>query len=203
MEFKVGDRYRWLRNDGRYWLRDDVYEVNSVDNHDIRMSTKDPYETYNIDISLINNLDFWQKVESLENNPTRKGLEKIMETKVKFQIGDIVEYGGVEGTITEINKKCTYPIFSMFGDPKTVYTFTMDGKFDVGHTKPLLSFVRRPKKKVKKTFYSLLTECSEVCVSSMSLGYIFNKEEICREYYQVLIDSEKTRVVSFEIEVEE
>ena len=71
----------------------------------------------------------------------------------EFQVGDICEFGGVEGVVTEVLKapEHEYPvIWKTFCDEHEA-GFTLDGNFCSWHTKPLLNFIRRPKKKVKKT----------------------------------------------------
>lgn len=70
----------------------------------------------------------------------------------QFQVGDIVSFGGCEGTVTEINTvdpSYPYPIRCNF--LVSEMTFMLDGKVSLWHTEPLLKFIRRPKKKVKKT----------------------------------------------------
>ena len=72
---------------------------------------------------------------------------------VEFQVGDICEFGGVEGVVTEVLKapEHEYPVtWKTFCDEHEA-GFTLDGNFCSWHTKPLLNFIRRPKKKVKKT----------------------------------------------------
>ena len=71
----------------------------------------------------------------------------------EFQVGDICEFGGVEGVISEVRDVAQhkYPVFwKPFCDNPGV-RFTLDGKLYKWHTKPLLNLIRRPKKKVKKT----------------------------------------------------
>ena len=70
----------------------------------------------------------------------------------EFKVGDICEFGGVEGVIGEVRDVAgfRYPVIwkSICGNGTC---FTLDGRQYKWHTKPLLNFIRRPKKKVKKT----------------------------------------------------
>lgn len=69
----------------------------------------------------------------------------------EFQVGDICEFGGVEGVIVMIRVGCSFPIHWVPNAGGPTCSFTVDGRYQTWHTKPLLNFIRRPKKKVKKT----------------------------------------------------
>jgi hypothetical protein len=72
---------------------------------------------------------------------------------IEFQVGDVVSYGGLIGKISEIRKESEYPIlvnFDPIDDNTMIDTFTLDGRYKYYHTEPLLKFVSRRKKKVKK-----------------------------------------------------
>ena len=63
---------------------------------------------------------------------------------MKFKVGDIVEFGGLEGVVVfnkNINRE--YPIRVKFEEYKYEH-FTEDGRFYKDHTKPLLNLVERP-----------------------------------------------------------
>ena len=68
---------------------------------------------------------------------------------IEFQVGDICEFGGVEGVVEGVREeaRCKYPVLwgSICGNHKG--SFTLNGKLHDWHTKPLLNFIRRPKKK--------------------------------------------------------
>jgi len=71
-------------------------------------------------------------------------------SNVDFRVGDIVSFGGVEGVVCERDCQEPYVIACSFKD-KMELDFTIDGRFGVEHTEPLLKLVSRPKKMVKKT----------------------------------------------------
>lgn len=72
---------------------------------------------------------------------------------MEFQVGDVVEYGGISGVIVRVDDRVkTYPVSVDFGTDSIFRDdFTMDGKAYIWHTIPLLKLVSRPKKKVTKT----------------------------------------------------
>lgn len=63
---------------------------------------------------------------------------------MEFQVGDIVEFGGEEGVISRIQNNEEYCIY--VDTISNNHEFTIDGKYFINHTKPLLNFVSRPKK---------------------------------------------------------
>jgi hypothetical protein len=67
-----------------------------------------------------------------------------------FQLGDIVSFGGLEGVVDGIGTIHTdeYPVSVDFNGDADY--FTLDGKYHISHTEPLLKLISRPKKKVKK-----------------------------------------------------
>ena len=72
----------------------------------------------------------------------------------EFQVGDIVEFGGLEGKVKKIlDSTLKYPVNVVFKDESfrdDSWYFTLDGKLDERHFKPLLKLVSRPKKKEKR-----------------------------------------------------
>jgi hypothetical protein len=68
-----------------------------------------------------------------------------------FQVGDIVEFGGIRGVVF-INTMSKYPVSVVF-DSEDLYAedFTIDGRLYEEHISPLLVLIERPKKKIKKT----------------------------------------------------
>ncbi len=70
----------------------------------------------------------------------------------KFQVGDIVEYVGIRGKVLTVEGTLQYPLGVTFTNNKEV-SFTRDGKERDWHSYPLLSFISRPKKKIKKTVW--------------------------------------------------
>lgn len=68
----------------------------------------------------------------------------------EFQSGDVVEFGGLIGTVYNSElPETSYPLSVKFED-ESVQLFTKDGKWRDVHTKPLLNLVSRPKKKEKR-----------------------------------------------------
>src|SRR5690554_862777 len=67
----------------------------------------------------------------------------------EFQLGDIVEFGGLEGKVDSISRSVEYPIRVILENGEWDY-FTTDGRLHTYHTKPLLNLVSRPKKKEKR-----------------------------------------------------
>ena len=85
--------------------------------------------------------------------PMNKSKEKPME----FQVGDIVDWHGAEGTvesITHLDPHCVRVHF----DYGATSIFTIDGRYHEKHTSPSITLKSRPKKKVVvgKWRYSLL-----------------------------------------------
>lgn len=80
----------------------------------------------------------------------------------EFQVGDIVEFGGVEGIVTEVNKQYKYPVWVKFSESEGGTSFTLDGRYCTNHTKPLLNLVSRKEKRVVKSevYYSPSMDCS-------------------------------------------
>lgn len=72
--------------------------------------------------------------------------EVVKSDLFQFQVGDIVEFGGVEGEVVLFDGK------HIKVELKTDegYYFTSDGRLSTRHLKPLLNLVRRPKKKEKR-----------------------------------------------------
>jgi hypothetical protein len=61
-----------------------------------------------------------------------------------FKIGDVVEFGGEEGAVSDIHtskNNSYFPIEVKFKSFSTL--FTAKGHYLIGHTKPLLNFVSR------------------------------------------------------------
>jgi hypothetical protein len=70
----------------------------------------------------------------------------------EFKVGDVVSFGGVEGVIEKIFDNDHYPIRVFFKDGGYA-RFNSDGYYLYWHKEPLLKFVSRPKKKVKKDIW--------------------------------------------------
>lgn len=65
----------------------------------------------------------------------------------EFKVGDIVEFGGLEGEVAKMfDLQCEYPVKVKLSSGEDVY-FTIDGKLNSSHTKPLLKKVKETKKK--------------------------------------------------------
>jgi hypothetical protein len=110
---------------------------------------------------------------------------------MEFKTGDIVEFGGVLGRVVSSDYNNVYPIWVDFNDYHT--SFTLDGRYKLEHTKPLLVLIERPKKKVKKTIWFNIyknkshdfttswshdSEQSALCCAEGSGGYL---KTICTE----------------------
>lgn len=70
----------------------------------------------------------------------------------QFQVGDIVEAFGVTGKVTNLLPTSEFPVEVSFELPfgKRYEAFTSDGKLYDWHQEPVLKFISRPKKKVRK-----------------------------------------------------
>lgn len=73
-----------------------------------------------------------------------------------FQIGDIVEWCGVEGVVRLLDASPTYPLKVEFQDTHKI-SFTPDGRFFIWHIKPSLVLVsgKRKVKKIKKVWLNM------------------------------------------------
>ena len=189
MEFKVGDKYKFLFVDTDCWLEGHTYEITSILRDGIvQMSTET--KNFNGTAYSIDCPGIWQKVESLEN------ITK--ETEMNFQVGDIVSFGGDIGNIISTTNISVIgkPIKVVFKD--AIEYFTLDGKYAIYHIEPLLKLIERPKKKVKKTFYTMIFKSSGQ-IPPYSAGFLFETEVECREYNNRSVYP----IVPIEIEVEE
>lgn len=73
--------------------------------------------------------------------------------KEEFQVGDIVEWCGVQGKVDSIIMEDDYSLCVLFGEDNDFAYFTLDGKYIHWHKTPSLKLISRPKKKVKKTYW--------------------------------------------------
>lgn len=68
-----------------------------------------------------------------------------------FQIGDIVEWGGVRGEVWDKNSDLYFPVLVSFDNGnKWGYRFTQDGRCQNWHTQPSLKLIERPQKEEVK-----------------------------------------------------
>lgn len=67
---------------------------------------------------------------------------------MKFKVGDRVSFGGIRGTVKEVNSLVNYPVTVRF-DNGMNQDFTLDGRFLVEHTKPLLKKLKSKSQKFK------------------------------------------------------
>lgn len=72
---------------------------------------------------------------------------------MEFKAGDIVEFGGLEGVVKSVGQYGAYPVNVIFrGVPNDDEAdFTLDGRYIIQQTRPVLHLVSRPKKKITKT----------------------------------------------------
>ncbi len=73
---------------------------------------------------------------------------------MKYQIGDVVSFGGDIGIVTTLYPTDDCPLRVCFKESDMVEYFTLDGRYSLKHTEPLLKFISRPIKKVKRVFYT-------------------------------------------------
>lgn len=114
----------------------------------------------------------------------------------EFEVNDIVSFGGAEGVVEEITGSGNYPVFCKF--KFGVAVFTLDGKYSVDHTEPLLKLVRKAKKP-KRVLYQWVCKFDG---DWYSLSYFYETEEALRNY----IDDRKCPVKRLDytrIEVDE
>lgn len=73
------------------------------------------------------------------------------EKKFEFQVDDIVEWGGIQGKVLEIEPGyLEYPLGVLFEKDMSIIFFTKDGRYKISHEKPSITLIKRPKQKVKK-----------------------------------------------------
>ena len=127
--FKKGDKVRCINTTGYGSItKDRVYEV-------IKCSSTIVWVCNDID-------DIFGYLKDL--------FELVNESNTfEFQVGDIVEFGGLEGKVDSIKESMIYPIQVTFENGSLVH-FLTDGRLLTSHTKPLLNLVSRPKKKEKR-----------------------------------------------------
>lgn len=119
---------------------------------------------------------------------------------MEFKIGDIVDWNGEEGQVIYIaDASHTYPIRVSFG--YDIIEFTMSGYVRIGQSKNPLTLKERPKKKVNKTFYSMITPClGSPGSAKYSLGFLFDSEADCRAYFGV--DYNTYTILQIQMEVD-
>lgn len=72
--------------------------------------------------------------------------EVVKSDLFQFQVGDIVEFGGVEGKVVLCDNS-NIEVELKAGEKSY---FTSDGRYSISNLKPLLNLVSRPKKKEKR-----------------------------------------------------
>ena len=82
----------------------------------------------------------------------------------EFQVGDIVEFGGLEGVVNVIasGDMLNYPLECSFEKGLAFYCFTIDGRSHKKHTKPLLNFIRRKEEKIELSAEEIVDAIREV-----------------------------------------
>lgn len=89
---------------------------------------------------------FYANGDSMDDDYSVKHLEETFE----FQVGDIVEFGGIEGVIVSLSNNSPYPLeVTLEGVEDPFEEFTLDGRMFTYHKKPLLNLVKRPVKKLE------------------------------------------------------
>lgn len=107
---------------------------------------------------------------------------KLKESPVEFQVGDIVEYGGAEGVVTDVSEsEKEFPVLVNFNN--FFRSFTKEGMFEVFHTEPLLKLVSRPKKKEKRLVKTTVQY-------SPSLGRVLKDSEGSNDSISVELEKE-------------
>jgi hypothetical protein len=79
-----------------------------------------------------------------------------IKDRLGFQVGDEVEAFGCNGTVRYIESdptQCRPVLVCMDAEVAGWSRFTMDGKSEKWHKTPSLKLIKRPKKKVKKSFW--------------------------------------------------
>lgn len=74
-----------------------------------------------------------------------------MNKKTTFQIGDIVEWCGVSGSVVDTDYSEEYPVRANFKEDEIDSFFTLDGRLWDWHTEPSLRLIE--KKKEKKRYW--------------------------------------------------
>lgn len=105
---------------------------------------------------LFNDGDAWRynsigQFRGEEDSPN-KTLKVIVEKiNFEFKVGDIVEFGGLEGVVNVVSSGETinYPLECSFEKGLDFYCFTIDGRSHKKHTKPLLNFISRKEEKIE------------------------------------------------------
>ena len=86
------------------------------------------------------------KISLLKLIKRPKILENKMNKEIKFKVGDIVEFGGMRGVVSNVTEDDFYPTKCDF-ETGTSSTFTCDGKLAHFHKEPLLKLIERPQEK--------------------------------------------------------
>lgn len=161
-KFKVGDKVRAV----------DVYRTCGVTKGDV-------YEVLNVYGNSI------QIIDNYRNDVYYSDYRfELVQEPFHFQVGDIVEFGGLEGEVTKIYRSDIYPLQVTLSSGREY--FTLDGKWRKSHTKPLLNLVSRPKKKEKRIVKTKVKY-------SPSTGLVFSED------YQ---DPQPSDIIEVELEKE-
>lgn len=116
------------------------------------------------------------------------------ENKTVFEVGDIVEWCGVKGTIKSIDnlEDPTHLVIVKFTNGLFEW-FTIEGKIRDWHLEPSLKLIEKAKRKVKKKFWFYIGE-SDINNLRVSPGTLYiNKPK----------EQNNCQLVELELEVEE
>lgn len=105
---------------------------------------------------------------------------------MKFKVRDKVSWMGLIGEVistTFYGRDSSYPVRVRF-DTHDVFDkmFTPDGHYYSCHTEPSLKLIERPKKKVKKTFYTGAYQSGTLTGYSVDGLLVENKEEAIEKF---------------------
>lgn len=99
-----------------------------------------------------------------------------------FKVGDKVRAFGVDGVVTNIHNRYTYPVIVDFGIGKYILCFTSNGKYQDWHKEPTLVLVERAEKFEEVVGYVSIYKRLEPVVT-LSIGSIIRetKEEAVKQ----------------------
>lgn len=135
-KFKVGDRVKDLK--GKVGM---VICIDMRHKYPIKVEYEDRTTSYATDGRLYTGDDF-PDIELLE--------PKTDAIPFPLQVGDVVDYGGLQGTVVDVYNNSLAQVAEVISINKRRTDFYLDGTTMQGQTKPVVTIVSRPKKKVKK-----------------------------------------------------
>jgi hypothetical protein len=125
--------------------------------------------------------DDYYAIEILPDEPEALPPEmvNVTEKPFEFRVGDKIKVPWSDKVFTlSEHPNPIYPLIVEGIDDRSTYKiFTIHGKLNPNHDKPILTLVKRPKKTVKKTYW-VATYSNQLSNTTLVMRLLNNKEEL-------------------------